>query len=342
MDVSDEEDETIISPLLPAVAKPKDPTTKPPPPMRTSASSSSSSSSKLQKAQPKAPVTGKKSPISKQPSSKQLSKQPSTKPAAPKQQLKAPKATQKPPAKKKPPAPPAADADNDDDDEEDEDEVFSEVDEDSGEESDDEESDESDEDSDDDSESDDEDDEPLSRKRGGEAEISRAGKKTKRDDTASPADPAASTAIVPAPVPVGAGGDSDTNTGLARTFALLTKTSISMQEVFPSSVCSDIRMEAERVKKELLDPTKPAEDVLYESIAKIIRTMTPHVANDSGVSASSLAVANAANEGLQRAAEAFHLMMSSIKPLEQRALELKGAVMESSEKMQAAYGDLFR
>eukprot|EP00966_Prymnesium_polylepis_P094876 2196916-Prymnesium_polylepis.1 len=70
-----------------------------------------------------------------------------------------------------------------------------------------------------------------------------------------------------------------------------------MKDVFPTGVCTEFRMEAERIKQELLEETKPPEDVLYVTLANIVKAVSSHVVNDTGITASSMAVANAAQEG---------------------------------------------
>jgi hypothetical protein len=348
MEVSDEEDERVITPAMPAIAKPKEPANK-----STAAKSSETSSGKAAKpqqskggqaAKPSAKAASKsggiengKAPLKQKPVTEP--KKHSKAAEKPKEPTVASKPLPKGSTQQKPTGPTAGEGDVEEDEDEEEDEEFSDVDEDED----------SDEDSEEDSEEDSDDSEgdeqPLAKKRVALEEAERAAnaaKKAKRGPSAAQA--STSTAIVPvaAPTAMAVEGDPDANTGLAKTFSLLTKTAGSMENVFPSSVCTDLRVEAERVKQQLLDPTKPAEDVLHETIAKLLKSLSPHVANDTGVSASSLAVASAASEGLQKAADAFHLIMSTIKPMEERALELRDAVHQSSEKMQAAYGDLFR
>ena len=336
MDVSDEEDDSVIAPAAPTVAKPKDTATKTARPKQLSAPASKSASKAASKAAAAKPASKGAS------AAKAASKQ---KPPPAKKHPKPPKPRSMSVRVSKQGEPCDGDGDhNNEDDEDDSDEPadFSEEDE-GGDDSDD--SDDSDdEDESDDEDDGDDDDKPLSKKRSAlevAERIVQTAKKAKRSEPAkeASASPAAATVTV---AEAGGDGEDESNTGMAKTFSLLEKTASSMQEVFPSAVCIAMRVEAERIKRQLLNPTKPAEDVLHETIAKIIKSVAPHITHDSGVSASSLAVANAASEGLHAAADAFHLMLSAIKPLEERAMTLRDAVHESSEKMQAVYGELFR
>eukprot|EP00966_Prymnesium_polylepis_P015430 356972-Prymnesium_polylepis.2 len=110
-----------------------------------------------------------------------------------------------------------------------------------------------------------------------------------------------------------------------------------MRNVFPTSVCTELRMEAERIKQELLAETKPPEDVLHATLVNIVKAVSPHVVvDDTGINASSMAVANVAHEVLVRTGDTYHTVHSLFTDVEAKLNDADDKLKDAQDTLKDA------
>lgn len=230
-------------------------------------------------------------------------------------------------------------SDSDDSDDEssegDKSERFSEVDEASDAASDEESSDESDSDESDDDEGASE--SPLKRKGGALQDAEHGAKQNaKRAKTT-----AAAKAPAAAPQPAAAEALTTGEDGMAKTFALLTRQA-GLNGIYPEAVTVALKIEAARVKRELLSQSKSPQDVLHSTLEAVFAALTPHVSNDTGINATSMEVVHCSEEVVGNVVEAYHLAMGSIAPMIEKMEFLKQTVLKNNEKLGDAIKDVYR